>query len=54
MNLVSFSLCLLKFLGYFIVAAIALTICILTVFVLLLMLAVIFVKVVGFLEKENW
>ena len=52
MNLVSFLLCLLEFLGYFITIAVAVAICILTVFVLLLMLAVIFDKVIGFLE--NW
>lgn len=52
MNLLSFSLCLLELLGYFIAVVVAVAICILTVFVLLLMLAVIFDKVIGFLE--NW
>ena len=51
MNLVSFSLCLLEFLGYFIAVAVAVAICILTVSVLLLMLAILFDKVVGFLES---
>lgn len=50
MNLVSFSLCLLEFLGYFIVVAVTMVACILVVFLLLYVLAVIFDKLLGFLE----
>ena len=53
MNLVSFSLCLLEFLGYFIAVAIAVAVCIFIVFVLLLVLAMTFEKCVG-LFKDQW
>lgn len=52
MNLLSFILGLLEFIVYFVLVAGTAVICILTVFVLLLMLAIIFDKVKGFLE--NW
>lgn len=50
MNLVSFSLCLLEFLGYFIAVAIAVAVCIFIVFVLLLVLAMTFEKCVEFFK----
>ena len=52
MNLISFSLCLLEFIVHFTLVAGAAVICILIGFVLILILAVVFDKVIGFLE--NW
>ena len=50
MNLVSFSLCLLEFLGYFIVVAVTMVVCLLVVFLLLCVSAVIVDKLLDFLE----